>query len=94
MSIHGRDSTKLIEALKARPSNLAVITDSNNKSLEIIKKNLSEFNLIDIYDFWLCEEIGFDKEHIRKLNPKESLPSDISSLNIVVLKKTKKKLLK
>jgi len=90
VSMHGRDSTKLIEALKARPSNLAVITDSNNKSLEIIQKNLSELNLIDFYDFWLCEEIGFENEKIRKLNLKESLPSDISSLNIVVLKKAKK----
>jgi len=89
LSIHGRDSTKLIEALKNRPSNLAIITDSNNQSLEIIKKNLSELNLIDFYDFWLCEEIGFDNENIRKLNLKESFPSDISSLNIVVLTKTK-----
>jgi len=90
VSIHGRDSTRLVEALKARPSSLAIITDSNNKSLELIKKNLSELNLIDFYDFWLCEEIGFDKENIRKLNLKESLPSDISSLNIVVLTKNKK----
>jgi len=90
VSIHGRDSTKLVEALKARPSSLSIITDSNNKNLEIIKENLSELNLIDFYDFWLCEEIGFDKENIRKLNLKESLPSDISSLNIVILTKTKK----
>jgi len=90
VSIHGRDSARLVEALKTRPSNLAIITDSNKKSLEIIKENLSELNLIDLYDFWLCEEIGFDNENIRKLNLKESLPSDISSLNIVVLIKTKK----
>jgi len=90
VSIHGRDSNRLVEALKTRPSSLAIITDSNNKSLEIIKKNLSELNLIDFYDFWLCEEIGFENEKIRKLNLKESLPSEISSLNIVVLKKTKK----
>jgi len=90
VSIHGRDSTKLIDALKARPSSLAIITDSNNKSLEIIKKNLSELNLIDFYDFWLCEEIGFDNENIRKLNLQESLPSDISSLNIVILTKINK----
>ena len=51
VSIHGRDSTKLVEALKTKPSNLAIITDSKNKSLEIIKKNLSELNLIDFYDF-------------------------------------------
>ncbi len=90
LSIHGRDSTRLAKALKAKPSSLAIITDSNNKSLEIIQKNLSELNLIDFYDFWLCEEIGFDNENIRKLNLKESLPSDISSLNIVILTKTKK----
>ncbi len=90
ISIHGRDSTKLVEALKARPSSLSIITDSNNKSLELIKENLSELNLIDSYDIWLCEEIGFDKENIRKLNLKESLPPDISSLNIVILTKTNK----
>ncbi len=89
VSIHGRDSTKLIEALKARPSSLAIITDSNNKSLEIIRKNLSELNLIDFYDFWLCEELGFNNENIRKLNLEESLPSEISNLNIVVLTKKK-----
>jgi len=90
VSIHGRDSTKLVEALKPRPSSLAIITDSHNKSLELIKKHLLELNLVDFYDFWLCEEIGFDNENIRKLNLEESLPSDISSLNIVVLTKTKK----
>ncbi len=89
VSIHGRDSTKLVEVLKAKPSSLSIITDSNKKSLEIIKENLSELNLIDFYDFWLCEEIGFDKENIRKLNLKESFPSNISGLNIVVLTKTK-----
>ncbi len=89
VSIHGRDSKRLVEALKTRPSSLAIITDSNNKSLEIIKKNLSELNLIDFYDFWLCEEIGFENEKIRKLNLGKSLPCDISSLNIVILKKTK-----
>jgi len=31
VSIHGRDSTKLVEVLKARPLSLSIITDSNNK---------------------------------------------------------------
>ena len=39
--------------------------------------------------FWLCEELGFENENIRKLNLKKSLPSEISSLNLVVLIKTK-----
>ena len=43
VSIHGRDSTRLVEALKARPSSLAIITDSNNKSLEIIQNKRNHF---------------------------------------------------
>ncbi len=85
ISIHGRDSTKFIEALKSKPSSLAIITDSNNNGLEIIQNNLLELNLENFYDFWICEEIGFEKEKIRKFNLKEKLPTDISNLNIAVL---------
>ena len=92
VSIHGRDSTKLIEALKLKPSSLAIITDSNNNGLEIIQNNLLELNLENFYDFWICEEIGFENEKIRKFNPKEKLPSDISNLNIAVLLKREKDL--
>ena len=38
VSIHGRDSTKLVEALKTKPSSLAIVTDAKNKSLGIIKR--------------------------------------------------------
>ena len=89
VSIHGRDSTNLIKALKVRHTSLAIITDSNNKSLEIIQKNLSELNMIDFYDSWLCEDLGFENENIRKLNFREPLPSNRSSLNIVILTKRK-----
>ena len=87
VSIHGRDSTKLVEALKSKTPNLVIITDSNNKGLEIIQQNLLELNLNDFYDFWICEELGFEKENIRKINVKENLPCDISDLNIAVLLK-------
>jgi len=90
VSIHGRDSTKLIEALKSKPPSLAIITDSNNNGLEIIQNNLLELNLENFYDFWICEEIGFEKEKIRKFNLKEKLPTDISNLNIAVLLKKEK----
>ena len=90
LSIHGRDSTKLIEALKSKPLSLAIITDSNNNGLEIIQNNLLELNLNNLYDLWICEEIGFENEKIRKFNPKEKLPSDISNLYIVVLLKREK----
>ena len=90
LSIHGRDSTKLIDSLKTRPSNLAIITDSKNRGLELIQSNLLELNLNNLYDFWLCEEIGFANEKIRKINLEEKLPSDISNLNIAVLLKKEK----
>ena len=90
LSIHGRDPTKLIEALKSKPSSIAIITDSNNNGLEIIKNNLLELNLGNFYDFWICEEIGFENEKIRKFNLKDKLPSNISNLNIAVLLKKEK----
>ncbi len=90
VSIHGRDSTKFIEALKLKPSSIAIITDSNNNGLEIIQNNLLELNLENFYDFWVCEEIGFENEKIRKFNLKEKLPTNISNLNIAVLLKKEK----
>ena len=87
ISIHGRGSTKLVEALKTKTSTLAILTDTKNKGLEIIQKNLLELNLNNYYEFWLCEELGLKNEKIRKLNVNDKLPSDISELNIVVLLK-------
>ena len=92
VSIHGRDSTKLIKVLKSKPSSLAIITDSKNNGLEIIQKNLLELNIDELYDFWLCEEIGFKNEKIRKLNMKKELPTKVSKLNIVILLKREKKI--
>jgi len=90
VSIHGRDSTKFIESLKSKPSILAIITDSNKNGLEIIQNNLLELSLENVYDFWICEEIGFENEKIRKFNLNEKLPTDISNLNIAVLLKREK----
>ncbi len=87
VSIHGRDSAKLITTLKSKPSTLAILTDTKNKGLEIIQQNLSELNLNNYYEFWLCEELGLKKERIRKINIKNKFPSDISELNIVILLK-------
>ena len=90
VSIHGRDTNKLTEVLKSKPSCLAIITDSNISGLEIIQNNLLELNLENFFDFWICEEIGFKNEKIRKFNIKEKLPNDISNLNIAVLLKREK----
>ena len=91
LSIHGRDPLKLIEVLKAKPSTLAILTDSKSNGLEIIKNNLLELNLNNSYEFWLCEELGLKNEKIRKLNLKDNLPTNISSLNIAILVKKEPK---
>ena len=87
VSIHGRDSTKLVETLKSRPSSLAVLTDTKNQGLEIIQNNLFELNMNDFYEFWLCEELGLKNEKIRKIDIEDKFPSDISELNIAILLK-------
>ena len=87
ISIHGRDHTKLIKALKSQNSNLSVITDQKSKSVELVRKNLIELNLQNFYEFWLCEDLGFEKEKITKIDIEKRLPSQISDLNIIVLLK-------
>tara|TARA_B100000212_G_scaffold85175_1_gene61964 strand:- start:2308 stop:3588 length:1281 start_codon:yes stop_codon:yes gene_type:complete len=90
ISIHGRDSSQLAKALKAKQNNLVIITDSNHNSVELIQNNILEHKLEDFYDFWLCEEMGLKNERIRKLKIKEKLPNNIFKLNIVILLKKNK----
>tara|TARA_Y100000589_G_scaffold304980_1_gene318587 strand:+ start:3442 stop:4716 length:1275 start_codon:yes stop_codon:yes gene_type:complete len=87
ISIHGRDTHTLITSLKSRKYNLAVITDSKNNGLSLIKQNLIELDLYNFYEFWICEELGFKDERIRKINIQDSIPDNISDLNIVLLLK-------
>ena len=87
VSIHGRDCSKLIEELKKRPENIAIITDYKKGTIEQVKNCLFDLDLVDFYDFWLCEDLGLDRENIRKLNLYQTLPDQVSSLNIVILLK-------
>ena len=89
ISVHGRDNTKLVTALKSRNSDIAIITDKKNRSVDLIRKNLIELNMQGFYEFWLCEELGFKNEKIRKIDITKTLPEDISDLNIVILLKKK-----
>ena len=87
VSIHGRDSIELTKSLKQKLKSIAILTDPKNNSLELIRKNLLELNLINSYEFWLLEEIGSEKEKIKLINNEENLPENISPLNLVVLLK-------
>ncbi len=94
ISIHGRDSLELIKTLKMKVEKIAILTDPKIKSLELIKKNLQELNLVNKYDFWLFEDLGFDNEKITLIKEGENLPQTISDLNIVLLLKKEKSIVK
>ena len=87
VSIHGRDSIQLINSLKQKEKKISILTDPNNNSLELIRRNLKELKLENYYDFWLLEEIGSEKEKISLISHNDNLPEEISDLNLVVLLK-------
>ncbi len=87
VSIHGRETTKLIKLLKLKEKKIAILTDPKNNNLELIRQNLKELDLENIYEFWLCEDIGSKNEKIRLILHKENLPIGVSDLNIVILLK-------
>ena len=87
VSIHGRETTELIKLLKLKEKGIAILTDPKNNNLELIRQNIKELDLENIYEFWLCEEIGSKNEKIRLISHQENLPKGISDLNIVILLK-------
>ena len=87
VSIHGRETNELIKLLKSKEKGIAILTNPKNNNLELIRQSLKELNLEEIYEFWLCEEIGSQNEKIRLISPQGNLPEGISDLNIVILLK-------
>jgi len=87
ISIHGRESDELIRVLKLKENSISILTDPKIKSLDLIRKNLKELNLEDLYDFWLIEELGLEKEKITLIESNEKLPDLISDLHLVILLK-------
>lgn len=87
VSLHGRDSVELIRYLKGKEKSIVILTDPQNKSLDLIRENLRELNLQNEYDFWLFEEIDSKNEKINLVKNEENLPQKISDLNLVILLK-------
>jgi len=85
ISIHGRETDKLIKAMKSRAHNLAIIPDHKKNNLELIRRNLLELQLDNFYQIWICEELGFKGEKLTALKINEELPKDISDLHIIIL---------
>ena len=87
VSIHGRGTNELIKLLKSKEKGIAILTDPKNNNLKLIRQNLKELDLLNSYEFWLCEEIGSKNERIRLIPHQENLPQEIYDLNMVILLK-------
>ena len=87
ISIHGRETYELIKALKSRVDQLAIIPDPQKNNIELIRKNLEELQIDDLYEIWICEELGFKREKIKELKINEKIPKNISDLHIIILLK-------
>lgn len=85
VSLHGRDSEPLAEALKQRPEALAVLTDPGQGGAEAVRRSLVASGLAPSYGFWLCERLGHSQERVRRLSPNRPLPEDLDPLHLVVL---------
>ena len=85
LSLHGRDSAPLAEALKRRPAALAVLTDPAQGGAEAVRRGLVASGLAACYGFWICERLGHPQERVRRLNASQPLSDDLDPLHLVVL---------
>jgi precorrin-6Y C5,15-methyltransferase (decarboxylating) len=85
LSLHGRDPEPLAQALKGRPSALAVLTDSGQGGAETVRRGLLASGLGPSYAFWVFERLGHPQERMRRFLPQIPLPEDLDPLHLVVL---------
>jgi len=85
LSLHGRGSEPLAEALKHRPSALAVLTDPGQGGAETVRRALVASGLAASYSLWVCERLGHPKERVRRLATSEPMEDDLDPLHLVVL---------
>jgi precorrin-6Y C5,15-methyltransferase (decarboxylating) len=85
VSLHGRDSEPLAEALKRRPAALAILTDPGQGGAETVRRILAASGLSASYGLWVCERLGHPQERVRRLGADGPLPEDLDPLHLVVL---------
>lgn len=90
VSVHGRSTDKLIELLKQGKEKIAILTDPQNNPSAIARLCLS-LN-IPAYTFYICENLGDDRENIacfssQTIQELAYLNPNFASLNILILLK-------
>ncbi|MFM9046431.1 MAG: precorrin-6y C5,15-methyltransferase (decarboxylating) subunit CbiE [Cyanobium sp.] len=85
LSLHGRDPEPLAEALRRRPSALAILTDPGQWGAETVRQGLLAAGLEACYAFWVFERLGHPQERWRRFPVLTPLPGDLDPLHLVVL---------
>jgi precorrin-6Y C5,15-methyltransferase (decarboxylating) len=90
VSAHGRSLDELTKLLQQGADKIAVLTDGTNNPGAIARLYLS-LDLSASYDFWICENLGDEKEKILHFTSEKTaklafMKEDaFSSLNVVIL---------
>jgi precorrin-6Y C5,15-methyltransferase (decarboxylating) len=85
VSLHGRDFDELIKLLQQGVEKIAILTDDKHNAASIV--NLyHQLDLPTSYDFWLCENLGSEREKVTYFPNGNNLEHQpVSHLNIVIL---------
>ena len=87
VSVHGRNLEQLIPLLQQGKKKIAILTDHTNHPGAIANLYLS-LDIPTNYDFWVCENLGDEREKISYFNYEkinDLLKQNFSPLNVVIL---------
>jgi precorrin-6Y C5,15-methyltransferase (decarboxylating) len=90
VSSHGRSLDELTKSLQQGIEKIAVLTDGTNNPGAIARLYLS-LDLPASYEFWICENLGDEREKITHFPPDKIAklaflaPATFSALNVVIL---------
>lgn len=84
VSLHGRPVAALVEAIAARASKIAVLTDAYNHPAAIATL-LQSLGAADDYALWVCENLGGSDERVSRYETASLRDETFSPLNVVVL---------
>ena len=84
ISAHGRCFEYLTQALQQGEEKIAVLTDENHNP-SAIARLLQSLDLLEAYEFWVCENLGGADERVRCFPVTSVLNQTFAPLNVVVL---------
>ena len=85
VSLHGRDLLQFEKVIKKLPSSLVILTDSNRGGAKEVYVLLNSLDLLEKYEFWTFERLGYQNERITEINSIKDFPNNFDPLHLVIL---------